>query len=84
MDRWASASDLFRSAVQGSVEHTPAQLALRYCISYPGVTAAIPGMLTKNEVEENVVASNMGPFSSEELRDMEQIYSSTSFFVGRK
>lgn len=83
MDRWATAPELFGAALHADGGHTPAQLALRFCISFPGVSVAIPGMLTQEEVEENVVASDLGPFSEEELRSLEQIYSSNTFFVGR-
>ena len=53
---------------------TPAKMALRSCLSYPGVSTAIPGMLSQTEVEENVLASELGSFSQEELAVLEAVY----------
>jgi myo-inositol catabolism protein IolS len=43
------------------------QLALRFVLSHPAVTAAIPGGKTVEQVEENAAASGR-PLLSEELR----------------
>lgn len=83
MARWASAGSLFASALTENGEQTPAQIALRFCLSYPTVSTVIPGMLTKKEVEENVLASELGEFSGDELRKFEQIYWENTFFVGK-
>ena len=53
---------------------TPAKMALRFCLSYPGVSTAIPGMLSQTEAEENVLASDLGSFSQEELAILEAVY----------
>jgi len=83
MARWANAGPLFAAALTEKEGQNPAQLALRFCLSYPTVSTVIPGMLTKEEVEENVLASQMGPFSEQELRKLEQIYQEKTFFVGK-
>ncbi|HYL89992.1 MAG TPA: aldo/keto reductase, partial [Burkholderiales bacterium] len=55
---WASAYELF-SGIKGRVD-TPAQFALRFCLSFDAVSSVIPGMLTRAHVEENAAASQ-GP-----------------------
>lgn len=81
--RWASAGRLFSSAVAGTQGQTEAQMALRYCLSYESVSTVIPGMLTEGQVDENLPASQMGPFSEAELCNIERIYRDNNFFVGR-
>lgn len=51
---------------------TPAQLALRWVISRPGVTCAIPGAKRPDEVEENARAGER-PFAPEELAEIDRI-----------
>lgn len=79
--RWASAHRLFAAVLVEHEKQTHAQIALRFCLSYRSVSTVIPGMLTKTEVEENVVASQLGPFTETELSKIEQIYQDNTFFV---
>jgi aryl-alcohol dehydrogenase-like predicted oxidoreductase len=51
-----------------------AQTALRYCLSEPNVTSSIPGMKTVDEVKNNVLASDLGPLSEEELQFIAEQY----------
>lgn len=51
---------------------TPAQLALRWAISRPGVTCAIPGAKRAEQVEENARAGER-PFTSDELAEINRI-----------
>jgi len=44
-----------------------AEVALRYCVTHPAVSTAIPGMRTVRNVERNVAAVNLGPLSEEQL-----------------
>lgn len=79
---WAKAPALFReiAARNGS---TSAQLALRFCLSYPSVATTIPGMLTSAQVEENAHAGELGPLPAEDLAMMERIHDGNEFFLGR-
>ena len=81
IQRWISGSQLFAEAISHPEGQTQSQLALRFCLSYPGVSTVIPGMLTVKEVEENVRASQMGPLSAMELDRIERIYGDNVFFV---
>ncbi len=79
---WTAAGQAFRAAVAPVAEQTPAQVALRFCLSYPGVSTAIPGMLTQAHVDDNAGASRMGPLSEEERRRLEELYEQHRFFLG--
>jgi aryl-alcohol dehydrogenase-like predicted oxidoreductase len=80
---WADAPSLFASAVADDGEQTPAQMALRFCLSYASISTVIPGMLFKNEVEENAKASQMGPYTRDILEIFEQVYEHNTFFAGK-
>ena len=80
--RWAEASRLFIAAVAERGRQTPAQLALRFCLSLPGVSTVIPGMLTAAEVEENAAAADLGPLGADDLAEIARVYGSHTFFLG--
>lgn len=78
---WADAPKLFMDAMADPPGQTPAQMALRYCLSYPAVATAIPGMLRSEEVRENVTASDLGSLSPEQRLTVERIYRKHTFFL---
>lgn len=80
-ERWAGAPELFRPLIEEIPGQTPAQFALRYCLSHPCISVAIPGMLNETHVEENAAASELAPLAGPSLERVESIYSSHSFFV---
>lgn len=82
-EKWARAGEMLPAAVGAGTQATPAQTALRFCLSYPCVSTAIPGMLTEEQVEENVRASAMGRLSGAERNACEQLYRRHTFFVSR-
>jgi aryl-alcohol dehydrogenase-like predicted oxidoreductase len=81
IDRWANAYRLFAGELIEEEEQTNAQIALRFCLSYPALSTTIPGMLTEAHVEENTKSSNLGSFSCSILEGFNQIYRSNDFFV---
>lgn len=60
--------------------NTAAQLALRFCLSVPGVSTVIPGMMNVREVEENVIAGDLPLLNESERRDIEEIYANHEFY----
>lgn len=78
--RWAESYEQFAPALNGCAEQTPAQAALRYCLSYPAVSTVIPGMLTPAHVEENVASSDLPTLDESELALAEQTYRENCFF----
>lgn len=80
---WArGAQDLFRCCAESATD-TPADVALRYCLSYPTVTTTIPGILTPVEVDLNVAAVAAGPLQSLSCQAVEALHQRQSFVVGR-
>ena len=81
-ERWADALGLFVTAMTRRPGETPAQFALRFCLSYPEVASAIPGMLTPEHVRENAGASDLGPLAPEAIAQIGAVYRRHAFFVG--
>jgi aryl-alcohol dehydrogenase-like predicted oxidoreductase len=81
--RWASAYRDFVSALSEENAQTPAQTALKFCLSHEGVSAVIPGMLTTDHVEENVGASGSDLLSDPTLQKIRDIYAGQTFFLGK-
>lgn len=79
LKRWADAPDLF-SFVNKGHNRTPAQLALKFCLSFDAVSTTIPGMLTCAHVEENTKAPDVDGLTEEETRDIKTVYESNVFF----
>ena len=78
---WSSAYDLF-SGVKGRTD-SPAQFALRFCLSFDAVSSVIPGMLTREHVRENAAAADGPVLGGAETARIREIYRSHRFFVGR-
>lgn len=79
--RWAEAGSEFSAAFQPLPGQTSAQMALRYCLSYAGVSTVIPGMLTVQHVSDNTGASGLGPLTRLELERIENLYESRTYFI---
>jgi aryl-alcohol dehydrogenase-like predicted oxidoreductase len=54
--------------------HTLAQFALRWILMHPAVSCAIPGGKNPDQVEDNVAAADMAPFSEETMQRAREIY----------
>jgi len=61
---------------------TVAQLALRWVVSRPGVTCAIPGAKSPGQVEENTVAAERC-FTQQELHEIDRVVSSAGIQTAR-
>jgi aryl-alcohol dehydrogenase-like predicted oxidoreductase len=80
--RWAAAPGHFER-VRAREQQTPAQFALRFCLSFPAISTVIPGMLSVTEVEENAAASSLGALSPADLEQTALACSDDRFFIGR-
>ena len=78
---WADAYRLFIEGVYAQEDQTPAQFALRFCLSHPSVSTAIPGMLNRDHVEENAKAPALGLLNSCDLDRIRQVYHDHCFFI---
>ncbi len=77
---WVEGYRLFQS-VLAQENQTPAQMALRFCLSYPGVSTVIPGMMRPEHVLEDVGASSMGGLAPAQLETLRKIYQGQQFFI---
>ncbi len=82
-ERWASALGRFVAALGNRSSQTPAQLALRFCLSFPAISTVIPGMLTEAHVAENTAASDLGALEPSDVAALVQVYREQAFFVER-
>lgn len=81
-DKWAGAYPMFLSALRDPGTQTPAQFALRFCLSFPAISSVIPGMLTAAHVDDNTPASNLGVLTDAERLAIMGIYKENDFFLG--
>lgn len=79
IENWANAYQLFSKDL--SQKQTNAQIALRFCLSYPEVTTTIPGMLNVDHVVDNTTSSQLGPFPNDIINKFKKIYEENTFFV---
>jgi aryl-alcohol dehydrogenase-like predicted oxidoreductase len=78
--RWNGAVATFGACIARTPGQTPAQFALRFCLSPAGVSTVIPGMLTCEHVEENAAASDYGTLAADEWQQAASIHESETFF----
>ena len=81
LQRWGQANDAFQFLFDANPTDTPAQLALRFCLSFDAVATTIPGMLTNPHVLENAAASSGGPLPPELIAQAVKVGATTDFFV---
>lgn len=82
-ERWAGALGLFAAAGEPGSNQSPAQFALRFCLSFPAVSTAIPGMLSEAQVRENAGASEHGVLSEAERERAIAVYQRNTFYLER-
>jgi aryl-alcohol dehydrogenase-like predicted oxidoreductase len=51
-----------------------AEMALRWILMFPAVTAAIPGAKRVNQVEDNIKAADLPPLSEAAMRGIHEVY----------
>ncbi|MEW6403331.1 MAG: aldo/keto reductase, partial [Chloroflexota bacterium] len=77
--RWAKAPQLFMP-LNKDKKRTLVQLALKFCLSDGCVSTVIAGMMTGDEVRENVAAADLPPLTQRELKTIRGIYRSHAFY----
>ena len=78
LERWAKAADLFEPLCDGGSK-TNAQVALQFCLSIQEVSTVIPGLQKREQVLENILASELGPFSTAEMSFIRKVYANNTF-----
>ena len=61
---------------------TPCQVALRFCLSFPSITTAVPGMIRPSEVSENIVAGSSGALLPQHLRIIMEMFQNQATYSG--
>jgi aryl-alcohol dehydrogenase-like predicted oxidoreductase len=77
--QWARASRELAGDIAAREGQSLAQIALRFCLSHPGVSTAIPGMLKPAEVDENAAASDFGPLPEADVAHIRALYAGSEF-----
>ncbi|MCR4340391.1 MAG: aldo/keto reductase, partial [Gemmatimonadaceae bacterium] len=78
---WVKASRLFGEVLDENETATRTQQALRFVLSYPEVSTAIPGMLELPHVRENTAAGDLGPLSEDKLRRLRKLFEEHEFYL---
>ena len=81
LQSWEQANAVFAFLFEANPGNTPAQLALRFCLSFDAVSTVIPGMLNHNQVCENAAASGRPALPADQLARAIQVGGCTEFFV---
>ncbi|HVY68706.1 MAG TPA: aldo/keto reductase [Verrucomicrobiae bacterium] len=77
--RWAESPGLF-APLYTARRITPAQFALRFCLQPSVVATTIPGLITPEQVLENVKAVNLPPITPEEMEIIRDLYHTHTFY----
>lgn len=77
---WMKGYRIFQS-VLAQEKQTPAQMALRFCLSYGAVSTVIPGMMQAEHVLENAGASPLGRLTQPQLETLRKMYQGQRFFL---
>ena len=59
----------------------PAQFAINFCSSFKEIQTTIPGMMTRKDVIENIIASYAEKITKEHKKNLYSIYKRNNFFI---
>jgi aryl-alcohol dehydrogenase-like predicted oxidoreductase len=83
LDNWIDGASDLLAAVQAAPGREGARSALRFCLAFPAISSAIPGILTPAEADENARASDFGPLPEAAVEAVLEINRTRQFFVAR-
>lgn len=81
LDNWIDGAQDLLQAIAASPGISGVQAALRFCLAFPAVATVIPGILTPAEVDQNAMASGLGPLSGGAVEAVMAINRQRRFFV---
>src|SRR6267142_5522070 len=61
LTNWVDGAADLLAAIAASPGEAGVQAALRFCLAFPAVSSAIPGIMTPAEADQNAAASGFGP-----------------------
>ena len=82
INAWIDGSEAMLNCMNNKSIQTKSQFAMRFCLSFPQVSATIPGMMTEKEVLDNIHASKLGPLTEIELENLKMVYLVNNSFAG--
>jgi len=82
--RWIEGARGFVESAAAETAMPILELALRFCLSFPAITAVLPGMMGPEEVEANADAVAKGPLDPALLTRIKTYYQGTEFFLPRQ
>ncbi len=77
---WNDSRKRFRNALGAAYAGHDVHLALAFCLAYPQISVVIPGMLTPDQVRENLECL-AHPLSEPQRVALEEVYNQNQFFV---
>lgn len=78
---WSTAIKKFLKEYRNDTKNTNAQISLRFCLSFSEISSVLPGMLTKEQVKENIISSHLGSFPDEIINQFKKIYKDNTFYL---
>ena len=79
LESWSKAAREFVGDIAAREGQSLAQIALRFCVSRPEVSTAIPGILSPAEADANAIAGTAGPLAPDDLVRIDAAYRASAF-----
>jgi aryl-alcohol dehydrogenase-like predicted oxidoreductase len=76
--RWSDCLRQLSPVFADAPEATPAQNAIRFCLSFEAVSSVIPGMMRTSEVTEDLGAGLLPGLDADQLRAVQAVYDRSS------
>ncbi len=80
-DVWLKGADMMLELADPERKSPAAETALKFCLSVPGVSCTIPGILSKNEAMANAKAADAEPLQQKRYQRILEINAESNFFV---
>jgi aryl-alcohol dehydrogenase-like predicted oxidoreductase len=78
---WIDGAAELLTALSAAPGMEAAQAAIRFCLAFPAISSAIPGILTPGEADQDAAASSLGPLPVDDVHSVLEINRSRQFFV---
>lgn len=79
LESWSKAARDFVGDIAAREGQSLAQIALRFCVSRPEISTAIPGILTPEEADANAAAGGAGVLPAQDLSRIDASYRASAF-----
>jgi aryl-alcohol dehydrogenase-like predicted oxidoreductase len=83
VNKWVDGTEALMDCMDDQQLQSKAQFAMRFCLSFYGISTVIPGMMTEAEVLENIHVSELGPLTKIELESLERVYLENKSFADK-